>query len=281
MRAAAALLVGLLATAALGACGDDDDPPATTAATTAATPTATTAAAPPSTEAAVESTSASDAAVQERCGRYAPGRFEAVDLETSDGVALVGYLGGSGTTGVVLAHQSNADACGWLPYGAVLEESALVLAVNLRGFGASEPGPDALEGRRYDLDVVAAADALRQRGATRIVLVGASLGAGSVLAAAPQLDPAPAGVVALSPGPVLDGEPLAPRVAAAEWPTRIVGADDDPPAPEVAQELAGASSGEAEAVVLADGGHGWQLLVEGGPRYAEVDALITGLLTGG
>jgi hypothetical protein len=268
VRRAAAVVALVLAALPLAACGDDDEGPAATSTS-------------PSTAEPPASTSGNDATVQQRCGRYAPGHFAAVALESSDGVALEGYLAGSGTTGIVLAHQSNGDACGWLPYAATLEDEALVLALDLRGYGGSDAGPDASEGRRYDLDVLAAAGALRERGATRVVLMGASLGAASALAAASQLDPPPDAVVALSPGEELDGAPLAQRVEGVTWSTRIVAAEDDPPYPEAARALAEASGGAAEATVYEDGGHGWQLLVEGEPHAADVDAIVHEALTGG
>ena len=116
-----------------------------------------------------------------------PVGFANVELTTSDGVHLVGALAGSGTTGIVLAHQRNGDGCGWLDYGARLASHGMVLAPDLRGFGGSDEGQGDGE-TRYDLDVVAAADELKRRGATRIVLMGASIGGTTVILAAPELD---------------------------------------------------------------------------------------------
>src|SRR5262245_27215098 len=175
-----ALLVLVLA----AGCGGGDDDGATSAATTATAP--------------ASSGAAPDPALADRCGDDVPAGFANVDLTTSDGVHLVGAVAGAGTTGIVLAHQRNGDGCGWLDYGARLASYGMVLAPDLRGFGGSDEGQGDAE-KRYDLDVVAAADELKRRGATRIVLLGASIGGTSVILAAPELDRAPAAVIALSP----------------------------------------------------------------------------------
>ena len=178
-RVAAPLVLALVVALATACGGGDDAGDDTGSGTSAAATTAAAAAAAP------------DPALADRCGDDVPAGFSNVDLTTSDGVHLVGALAGSGSTGIVLAHQRNGDACGWLDYGARLAGHGMVLAPDLRGFGGSDEGQGEAESR-YDLDVVAAADELRRRGATRIVLMGASIGGTSVILAAPELAPAPA-----------------------------------------------------------------------------------------
>ncbi|MEV0158288.1 alpha/beta hydrolase [Micromonospora sp. NPDC050686] len=108
---------------------------------------------------------------------------------------LGGVVLGSGTTGVVLAHQAAGDVCQWLPYGRELADRGYrVLAFDFLGSGVSL-GNGVPMARQVD----AAAAALRAEGATKIVLAGASMGGSAVLAAAPTLDPAAVAVVALSP----------------------------------------------------------------------------------
>jgi pimeloyl-ACP methyl ester carboxylesterase len=55
-----------------------------------------------------------------------------------DGAAL-----GSGKTGVVLAHESPADLCGWVPYARVLSHAGFrVLLFDHRGSGLSQSPTD-------------------------------------------------------------------------------------------------------------------------------------------
>jgi alpha-beta hydrolase superfamily lysophospholipase len=65
-----------------------------------------------------------------------------------------------------------------------------VLAFDFAGFGDSERGPG---DDRVDIDVAAAAEQLRRRGADRIVLIGSSMGGTAVLAAATRVRPPVAG----------------------------------------------------------------------------------------
>jgi dienelactone hydrolase len=267
MRLGAGILAVVLA-ASLTACGGggdddaDDDAPAGSAAASGAS-----------------SAVAVDAALADRCGDDVPAGFANVDLTTSDGVHLVGALAGSGTTGIVLAHQRNGDGCGWLDYGARLAGYGMVLAPGLRGFGGSDEGQGDGE-TRYDLDVVAAAEELKRRGATRIVLMGASIGGTSVILAAPELDAAPAAVIALSPPEDLDGRSAADAFADATWTTTIVAAEDDPQYEESSRALAEAGGDRVKLVTYAKGGHGWNLLTDGAPEHADLDGRVKALVTG-
>ncbi|RNL99034.1 alpha/beta hydrolase [Micromonospora solifontis] len=111
------------------------------------------------------------------------------------GTQLGGVVLGSGSTGVVLAHMAGGDVCQWLPYGRELADRGYrVLAFDFAGSGSS-PGSGVTRGQQ----VQAAAAALRADGASRVVLMGGSMGGTSVLAATPTLSPAPDAVVALSP----------------------------------------------------------------------------------
>jgi pimeloyl-ACP methyl ester carboxylesterase len=98
----------------------------------------------------------------------------------------------------VFAHQVAGDRCQWLEFARELAGKGYrVLVFDMRGYGASTGAANV----RPDRDVAAAAAELRRRGAKRVVLVGASMGGTGVVAAAPGIRPAVAGVVDLS-GPV-------------------------------------------------------------------------------
>jgi pimeloyl-ACP methyl ester carboxylesterase len=196
-RLGAAALIVSLAPVALAACGDDDteadDAPADTT-TSEATTTTTTAPIP-------------DVAREE------------VTFSTSDGVELAGTLYGEGTTAIVCSHMlrgSRADFAGGAPRLAA--EGYLVLAYDNRGDGESG------EGATTDkvLDVHAAIELVRSRGADRVVLLGASRGGALSLEAATQV-PVNA-VVTLSAPPPNDG-PAA--VAAVSAPSLYVNSEND------------------------------------------------------
>jgi pimeloyl-ACP methyl ester carboxylesterase len=149
-------------------------------------------------------------------------------FRTSAGARLVGVALGRGRTGLVLAHGRGQDLCEWLPRAqAFAAQGYQALAFDFEGFGGSRPGsgPDA----RIDTDVVAAAAQLRRRGADRIVLIGSSMGATAVLAAATRIRPAVAGVVSLS-GPAAFGAVNAwAAMPQLRVPVLFVAAADDQP----------------------------------------------------
>jgi pimeloyl-ACP methyl ester carboxylesterase len=121
-----------------------------------------------------------------------------VGFRASDGTRLAGVLSGRGTTGVVLVHGSRSSFCEWLGYLHQLERSHRVLAIDLRGTASSYPSPVPKNVARYELDVGAAAGVLRRSGASRVYVVGSSLGAGVAVIAAATVKPPLAGAVALS-----------------------------------------------------------------------------------
>jgi pimeloyl-ACP methyl ester carboxylesterase len=122
-------------------------------------------------------------------------RDTAVTMTTTDAAKIYGVETGTGTVGVVLAHQYFSDHCEWMDFAHQLATQGYrAIAIDLRGNGASSGGAAG----RYDRDVIAAAKQLRNDGATKVVLVGASMGATAVLVAASELKPAAAAVVSLS-----------------------------------------------------------------------------------
>jgi dienelactone hydrolase len=88
------------------------------------------------------------------------------------GERLPAVVLGDGATGVVFANQSASTACGWLPY-----------ARDVTGSGVRSLVFDYGTAERED-EVLAAARWLRENGAKRVVLVGASIGGRAVVTAA-------------------------------------------------------------------------------------------------
>ncbi len=101
-----------------------------------------------------------------------------VSFPTADGGEIHAFLYGEGEHGVVLAHGMVFNKESWAPLAPRLAREGLrVLAIDFRGYGSSTAGA---EGGKLFLDVVAAMSYLKRQGATRISLVGASMGGGVV-----------------------------------------------------------------------------------------------------
>jgi hypothetical protein len=107
-------------------------------------------------------------------------------LAHGSGRPVSGVVLGTGTTGVVMANQSDGDLCQWQPYALSLVQLGYQVAV-FNYTGQDSPP-----------DVLAAVDALRAKGAQKVFLMGASMGGTAVLDAATQAQPAVAGVVDIS-----------------------------------------------------------------------------------
>jgi esterase/lipase len=145
-------------------------------------------------------------------------------FRAADGVRLEGAVLGRGTTGVVFAHQLAGDRCQWLPFARELTAKGYrALVFDMRGYGSSS----GLDGTYPDRDVTAAAKELRRRGATRIVLVGASMGGTGVVVAAPGIRPPVSGLVDLSGPTGFGGVNALPAAKKLRAPALFVAGRDD------------------------------------------------------
>lgn len=98
----------------------------------------------------------------------------AVTFITPDGLRLGGTIYGGGTVGVALSHQSDGTQNQWRGFARQLAAHGyMALAFDFRGRNTSEGPADV---SKEDVDLRAAIRFLRAQGATRIVLIGASLG---------------------------------------------------------------------------------------------------------
>jgi pimeloyl-ACP methyl ester carboxylesterase len=119
-------------------------------------------------------------------------------LRAADGTRIVGHRWGRGKTAIVLVHQYGGDLCQWAPYAKRLAGLGYTaIAFDLRGFGRSQHRsfPAAL---RYPGDIAAAVRQARRDGATKVFVVGASLGANAAVVAGANIRPLVSGVVSLS-----------------------------------------------------------------------------------
>jgi pimeloyl-ACP methyl ester carboxylesterase len=156
--------------------------------------------------------------------------YEAVRFRAGDGVELVGRLWGDGDVAVILAHGFSQGVAQdtWLPFPALLAERGyVVLTFNFRGFCDSEGCSDGKTelGENWQ-DARAATEFMKERGAKKIFLIGASMGGLAVLRVAPMPDIDLAGVVSLStpqfPSKYYAGEAPANDVT----PARLRGIDE-------------------------------------------------------
>ena len=106
---------------------------------------------------------------------------------TEDGVTLNGQTTGGGKTAIVFSNGQTVPKFFWLPVAQRLaSQGYLCLLYDYRGIPPSQ-GRDDLS--RRDSDLRAAVAAARARGATAVVLVGASFGGTLALALTAQIQP--------------------------------------------------------------------------------------------
>ena len=110
---------------------------------------------------------------------------------------LFAFSAGSGSTGVVLAHESPGGLCGWLPAVPTFTAHGLrVLAFDFRGFPPSASAPNRTADD-FAPDLQATVDTLHSAGADKVFVVGASFGGAVMLAEGAKLHGV-AGFVSLS-----------------------------------------------------------------------------------
>jgi alpha-beta hydrolase superfamily lysophospholipase len=196
-------------------------------------------------------------------------------VRTSDGVDLYSIEAGTGSTAIVLVHESPANLCGWLPYIPSLTAAGFrALAFDLRGFSDSTlpAGPPA---RAYGRDLAAMVARARADGAKRVFLMGASYGGAVSLTYAPRL--AIDGVISLSGETYLPSQRANPLVSASKLkvPLLVVGSRHDRylPVKSALTLLRRTAAKDKRTAFYPGGWHGWSI-VETAPYAANVRTLI-------
>jgi alpha-beta hydrolase superfamily lysophospholipase len=180
---------------------------------------------------------------------------------------LRGLMFGSGERWVILVHGEGQDLDAWRPLTRLLAGRELrIMAFDLPGHGASDaewdPGLAAAS-------VMAAMDFARSAGARQIHLVGAKIGALTVLAAGAHEDYQPDSIVALSP--TVDERVAAlPALREARAPKLILVGSLDPDSLEAAQVVYRGAIGRCELTQFPVSSQGTELLAgDWGPHARE------------
>jgi pimeloyl-ACP methyl ester carboxylesterase len=191
---------------------------------------------------------------------------------------LAGVLLGTGKTGLILAHQNNADHCQWAPYTLESVQAGYrVLSFDFPGFGRSPTGVS------NDDTVVAATGYLRAQGVTSVALIGASMGGTAVLVAAPKITPPVAGVISLSAPATFRGADATAAVAHLGVPVLFAACEKDLPyGTDAATLYAATPAGVSRTLLVVPGcnRHGVALTdPNGGADAARVRAAMRDFLT--
>lgn len=218
------------------------------------------------------------------CGGGDPVRLvgNEVSIEVSLGanlpqtIRLSGIERGSGSVGVVLAHMLGSSQSAWQGLvEEIAERDFHVLTFDFRGHGISGGDRDP---SLAAIDLRAAVAKLRSLGASKIFVVGASMGgtAAIVVAADEKLE----GVVAISAPSSIDGLDASVVAGRLDEPSLfIVGSKDAEQYTKAATTLAGSAPEPSSLEVIAEtGAHGTDLLSDTKTR-TRVTMLIIDFLT--
>jgi pimeloyl-ACP methyl ester carboxylesterase len=210
-------------------------------------------------------------------GGATAGTSRPVTFAAEDGVTLSGHLFGNGAAGVILAHMYPADQTSWYPTATRLaQEGYLVLTFDFRGYGESEGSKDI---QYLDRDVLAALFAIADAGASRVVMVGASMGGTACLIAADTSQALSrlqvTGVVTLSAPVEFKGLSATEAVPKLQMPLLLIAGEDDEGA-DGAKALRELSGNTADLQIVPGDDHGTDLLE--GSQADRVWALLLGFI---
>ncbi|EAP98587.1 hypothetical protein JNB_00425 [Janibacter sp. HTCC2649] len=211
--------------------------------------------------------------VEARC--KIPAKGDVVQIPAPGGTLSAGVLG-EGSVGVVLLHQtSGAGFCGWATYGQWLAGQGInVVMLDVCNYGQSTCDEALL--KDWTAQVKAGVDFARSRGATKVTVVGASLG--GVLAMGVGEKAGADAIVNLSGPSEWEGVPDAVTAAKATTvPLLVSAADADTGIEATVLKAAVAASPAAHKRYVAMPGeeHGWSGISNG----MSVDTVFSPLAT--
>lgn len=208
-----------------------------------------------------------------------------ISLTTSDNMRIIGdYFHGATSVGILLLHMMPATRESWDEVALKFQDHGFhTLAIDLRGHGESDGGPDGFhafsdaEHQASIHDAEAAMAYLHSQGVSELHVMGASIGANLALQLlAEHSDVATA--VCISPGIDYRGIraiPAADKVRDHQSIMLLAARDDtrmDTDRPDsVLKHIADASHGRAQVELFDEGGHGTEILTQW-PDY--IDTII-------
>jgi esterase/lipase len=233
------VVAGLLATAV--GCSEQQAQPPVPSASTTVTPTTGATLPPVGAECRDEATKGRTLRLTNGAGHS----VAAVDL-------------GTGTSAVVLAHQSDGSLCEWLPYGEQLAAQGFrVLAFDFVGSGSSSMPKQ----KTYVEDVRTAVDYLRGQGAKKVVIMGASMGATMSIVAGAAIAPPVDGVIALSSPLTFDGVNAQRAAPSLKSPVLYVAGDTDGDYATYAKSIYDATPADLRTLIVVSAAqHGIRLI---------------------
>ena len=219
------------------------------------------------------------------CNNDEPGRIVGSEITiaapaapgSAQTIQLHGFERGEGPVGVVLAHMLGSTQDSWILFvEELVKQDFHVLTFDFRGHGLSggERNPSLAA-----LDLGAAVEKLRALGASKIFVIGASMGgtAAVVVAAGQKLQ----GVVTISAPLSIGKLDATEAVGTLDEPALfIVGENDDEPYTEAADRFA-ALTPTTKRLQVIDGSaaHGTDLLTEEAERQRVTDLIMDFLVT--
>jgi len=193
-------------------------------------------------------------------------RGHPIRLTNGAGLSLAAVDLGTGSSGVVLAHQSDGSLCEWLPYGTALAAKGFhVLAFDFAGSGSSSMPKQ----KTYVEDLRTAVTYLRAQGATKVVIIGASMGATMSVVAAAAITPPIDGVISLSPPLTFDGINAEKAAPSLRSPALFIASEMDGDYPSYAKSIESATPVEYRELVIVPGNQHGVALVD-----AEVQSTV-------
>jgi pimeloyl-ACP methyl ester carboxylesterase len=202
---------------------------------------------------------------EERAAALADSR--PVSFSSTDGVHLEGRLFGAGNAiAVVLSHMKPADQSSWWDFADRLaNDGFMALTYDFRGYCPG--GTAGCSGGRKDVssiwqDVLGAIAYVRSRGASRVMLVGASMGGTASLVAASQPAADVAAVITLSAPTSIEGLAATPDVLTRVGGAKlfIAGLGDPTGAADAAQQLYAQAPPPKRIEIVTANDHGTDLL---------------------
>lgn len=205
-------------------------------------------------------------------------------LAVADGTTVTAVLGvpaKGAANGVLFVHMAGRSKDDWMPIADKFYRSGLsVLAVDLRGHGGNvtSESPPTLTGADWAAmvaDVKAGVGELKKRGAQKVAIVGAEIGANLALVVASD-DPGVAGVAMLSPGLDYKGIPTGEAMKRyGPRPVLLVAGSDDTYSVRSANALESVATGQKSLTVLENAGKGTKMF----NRAPTLESQLLGFVT--